>query len=57
MKPKKKIAIYVSGGVVQGVRSNISADLDVELVDEDNEPDTSEDRWNELQTELKFGNF
>lgn len=54
---KNKIAIFVSGGVVQAIRSNISVDLDVELVDEDNEPDTAENRWQELQMELEFENF
>lgn len=52
-----KIAIYVSGGVVQGVRSNIGQDLEVELVDEDNDPETAENRWIELYKELEFGNF
>lgn len=52
-----KIAIYVSGGVVQGVRSNIGQDLEVELVDYDNEPDTAEDRWTELEGKLEFGNL
>jgi hypothetical protein len=52
-----KIAIYVSGGVVQGVRSNISSDVEVEIVDYDNEPDIANDRWEELQTELEFGNY
>ena len=52
-----KISIYVSGGIVQGVRSNIGQDLEVEIVDEDNEPNTSEDRWEELQSELEFGNY
>lgn len=53
----KNIAIYVSGGIVQGVRSNIGQDLEVEIVDEDNEPETAGDRWEELQTELNFGNY
>lgn len=52
-----KVAIYVSGGIVQGVRSNIGQDLDVELVDEDNDSETAEDRWNELEGELEFGNL
>ena len=59
MKPK--IAIYVSGGVVQGIRSNMK-DLDVEIVDGDdiedhenaNDPDS---RWEQLQLELEFGNY
>ena len=52
-----KVAIYVKGGIVQAVRSNIGQDLEVELVDEDNDPDTADDRWEELQTELEFGNY
>lgn len=52
-----KVAIYVKGGIVQAVRSNIGQDLEVELVDEDNDPDTADDRWEEVQTELEFGNY
>jgi hypothetical protein len=52
-----KVAIFVEGGIVQGVRSNLGHDLDVEVVDYDNEPDTAEDRWIELETELEFGNL
>jgi hypothetical protein len=53
----KKIAITVSGGIVQGIRSNIGSDIDVEIVDEDDEPDTAVERWIELQEELEFGNY
>lgn len=58
MKPK--IAIYVSGGTVQEVRSNISADLEIEIVDadythcDDIDPNS---RWEQLQGELNFGNL
>jgi len=52
-----KVAIYVKGGIVQAVRSNTGQDLEVELVDEDNDPDTADDRWEEIQTELNFGNY
>jgi hypothetical protein len=52
-----KIAIYISGGILQAIRSNIGTNLEVELVDEDNEPETAVDRWEELQTELNFGNY
>ena len=52
-----KVAVYVKGGIVQAVRSNIGQDLEVELVDEDNDPDTADDRWEEIQTELEFGNY
>jgi len=53
----KKIAIYVEGGIIQAVRSNIGEDLDIEIVDYDNEPDEAEDRWEEVQSELEFGNY
>jgi hypothetical protein len=53
----KKVAIYVSGGIIQAIRSNVSEDLDIEIVDEDNDPETSETRWEELQEELQFGNY
>lgn len=52
-----RIAIYVDGGIVQGVRSNLGVDLEVEIVDKDNEPDKAEDRWEELETLLNFGNY
>ena len=54
-----KIAVYISGGILQAVRSNIGPDLEVELVDEDNEEHAwlAKDRWEELQTELNFGNY
>ena len=57
MTKTPKIAVYISGGILQAVRSNIGPDLEVELVDEDNEPDTAGDRWEQLQTELNFGNY
>ena len=54
-----KIAIYVNGGMVQAVRSNISPELEIEIVDEDcvDEIKHTEDRWEEVQTELEFGNY
>jgi len=61
-----KIAIFIQGGMVQGIRSNISQEIEVEIVDDDwhplNDPDDDsivepEDRWEELQTELEFGNY
>lgn len=54
----KKIAIFVDGGIVQAVRSNIPCHkLEIEIVDNDNEPDKADDRWEELQSELEFGNY
>ena len=32
-------------------------DFEIEIVDKDNEPKTAEDRWEELQGELEFGNY
>ena len=56
-----KVAIYVEGGIVQGVRSNIGQDLEVEVVDFDSmynqEANKADDRWEELQSELEFGNY
>ena len=52
-----KVAIYVKGGMVEAIRSNIGQDLEVEIIDADNEPDKAEDYWEELQTELEFGNY
>jgi hypothetical protein len=52
----KKIAIFVGGGMVQAIRSNIGPDLDIEIVDEDHEPDAM-DSWQEIQGELEFGNY
>ena len=56
-----KVAIYVEGGIVQGVRSNIGQDLEVEVVDFDSmyneESNKADARWEELQTELEFGNY
>ena len=53
-----KIAIYIEGGLIQAVRSDVHPpELEIEIVDKDNEPETAEDRWEELQGELKFGNY
>lgn len=52
-----KVAIYVKGGMVEAIRSNIGQTLEVEIIDADNEPDKAEDYWEEIQTELEFGNY
>ena len=53
-----KIAIYVKGGMVSAIRSNISPEMGIEIVDADcQQLDYEEDRWEELQTELEFGNY
>ena len=51
------IAIFVEGGIIQGVRSNIGQDLQIDVIDSDNEPDTAEEQWMELQEKLEFGNL
>ncbi len=52
-----KIAIYIKGGMVEAIRSNISPELEIEIVDADCEQLEYEDRWDELQSELEFGNY
>ena len=62
-----KVAIFVEGGIVQGVRSNIGQELEVEIVDADivdadniescGEEWKAEDRWEDIQNELEFGNY
>lgn len=54
-----KVAIYVKGGMVEAIRSNIGQDLDVEVVDADGWDDEKhpEDRWEEVENELEFGNY
>jgi len=56
-KEVPKVALYISGGILQAVRSNIGTNLEVELVDADNDPDTAEEQWMELQEKLEFGNY
>lgn len=56
MKPK--IAICIEGGFITAIRSNISSDIEIEIVDDqDVDSDDVTDRWVELQTELEFGNY
>ena len=59
MRHIPKIAIYIKGGMVEEIRSNIDQDLDIEIVDEDcvDEKKFTENRWKEIQTELEFGNY
>jgi hypothetical protein len=52
-----KIAIFVEGGLIQGIRSNISQDLEVEIIDKDNDKEEADDSWDEIQKELEFGNY
>jgi hypothetical protein len=52
-----KIVIYVSGGMVQGVRSNISSELDIEIIDEDNEGSEASELWEEAQDQLPYENY
>lgn len=51
---KPKVAIYVSGGVVQSIISNIE-DVDFVIVDEDNDEDNgvpADKQWEQLKLEL-----
>jgi hypothetical protein len=59
MRHIPKIAIYIKGGMVEAIRSNIDQYLEIEIVDVDSidEIKVTEDRWKELQTELEFGNY
>ena len=53
-----KVAIYVKRGMVESIRSNISPELAVEIVDADcQQLDYEEDRWEGIKTELEFGNY
>jgi len=56
-----KIAIIVENGMVVGVRSNIGANLDVEIIDldsqEEDQADANSSRYNQIQFELEFGNY
>ena len=60
---KKKIALYIEGGNLQSIISNIPTDeLEIELIDMDNEEaegteDEAGDRWGELLKELPYANF
>lgn len=52
---KNKIAIWIEGGLIQGVRSNVNIeleiiDVDIETVDRDD----AEKKWETYQTELPF---
>ena len=53
---KNKIAIWIEGGLIQGVRSNV--DIELEIIDVDIETvdrDDAEKKWDHYQTELPFG--
>ena len=60
---KNKIAIWIEGGMVQGIRSSIDVDVeildfDVDLADgyaADNYRAKLEEKWETYQTELPFG--
>lgn len=53
---KNKIAIWIEGGAIQGVRSNIDIELEIIDVDLDNvDKDDAEKKWETYQTELPFG--
>jgi len=53
---KHKIAIWIEGGMIQGIRSSV--DIDVEIIDVDldgTDKDAAEQEWETYQTELPFG--
>jgi len=53
---KNKIAIWIEGGVIQGIRSSI--DVQVEIIDldwEETDKDIAEQKWENYQIELPFG--
>ena len=53
---KNKIAIWIEGGAIQGVRSNVDIELEIIDVDLDNvDKDDAEKKWETYQTELPFG--
>ena len=53
---KNKIAIWIEGGAIQGVRSNVDIELEIIDVDLDNvDKDDAEKKWEGYQTELPFG--
>ena len=55
-KAKPEIAVFVDGGIVKAVRSNIS-ELHVQIIDKDNEPESAENTWKDLQNELPYENY
>jgi hypothetical protein len=56
-----RIAIWIQDGNIVGVRSNISSDIEFEIIDcelDDVEgQEVATGRWEELQLELEFDNF
>jgi hypothetical protein len=52
-----KIALFVSGGIVQEIRSNIRPQLEVIIIDKDNEPKTADKQWEEFEKELPYKNI
>ena len=58
MIEKPTVAIFVSGGVVASVRSNISRDLEIKIIEVDDDPnDECYEVWERLKSELPFGNY
>ena len=56
-----QIAIWIQGGNIVGIRSNISSDIEFEIIDCDLADSDGQEvaaaRWDELQLELEFDNF
>lgn len=52
---KPKVAIFVSGGVVNGVRTNIASNVEVVLVDADDlNWDEANKQWDDAEKECPF---
>lgn len=52
---KNKIAIWVEGGAIQGIRSTVDIEVEIIDVDFDIEKEEAEKTWDRYQTELPFG--
>ena len=55
---KHKVAIWIEGGMIQGIRSSV--DIDVEIIDIDwggTDREAAEEKWEKYQTELPFNTF
>jgi len=55
---KHKVAIWIEGGMIQGIRSSV--DIDIEIIDVDwggTDREIAEQKWEQYQTELPFNTF
>ena len=52
---KHKVAIWIEGGMIQGIRSSVDIDIEIIDIDLDNvDRDAAEQKWEQYQTELPF---